>query len=153
MYGSTDTPNERRASMPHAELTEREELLEIIRNVYKTAYGINPQGIYHSYSVEELKDELDKLSKIADEVLAKEEQAFVEAGKTFESFITRMMSDHSIDRITAIRWDMDALDIPTAKIGPSELDAYAYHHQLKYDYFDDDFPEAYSRNNQSSLGP
>lgn len=117
----------------------REDLLSYIYEATQDAYNYRPNmDAYEAMSVEELMVEAQRLSDRVSIAIKEEEDEHRIAGENFEAFIAKMMSDHNIDRETAIRWDMDALNIDKESIDFYGMDWYGYHHGLKMGYFSEE---------------
>lgn len=88
-------------------MSEKDQLLQYVSDMYKSAYGVRPRGFYDDHSVEQLKVLLDDLSATADEVYEqeqKQEQANIVA---FENLIAETISNGAGNRKTALRWLLD----------------------------------------------
>lgn len=91
------------------DLTEREQLLTYISDVHKDAYGFRPRGKYgDDWTVEELKQELDRLVDYANEVY-EEEQKLAEANAdAFDEQIIAVQASGAANREQAIKWLVEA---------------------------------------------
>lgn len=116
------------------DVSVRDSLLAYISDAHKDAYGFRPSSSWERYkemSIEDLRKEADHLSEAVGEAIDLENQQKQVAIDRFEAMISKMMTDFGIDRETAIRWDIDAMDV-----GPYGMDYYAYKHGLPYNYFE-----------------
>ena len=111
------------------ERTEREELLNILSDVFKDANGFRPRGMFSDYSVAQLRAELDRLSAKVEESINAERQLEAARAEAFEKRITDLINCGAGNRETAIRWDK-------ATWGDDIDDGYyAYLNGLAYGYF------------------
>ena len=91
------------------ELTEREQLLTYISDVHKDAYGFRPRGKYgDDWTVEELKEELDRLVDYANEVYEQEQIAAEKAADAFDEQILAVQASGAGNREQAIKWLVEA---------------------------------------------
>ncbi|MNK75707.1 hypothetical protein D3C87_952520 [compost metagenome] len=113
-----------------AELTEREELMSILSDVFKSAHGFRPRGMFADYSIAELRAELARQDKAYEETAARERAQEEACAVKFEARIADLIASGAGDRETAIRWDKDAL-------GGDHIDDgyYEYLNGLRYGYF------------------
>jgi len=90
------------------DMAEKEELFSILSDIYKEAHGIRPRFYnLEEMSIQDLKDEIDRVSEQADEAF-KQEQAFQEnALIEFKALINDMIEMGARDTETAINWIMD----------------------------------------------
>ena len=106
-------------------------------DLHKDAYGFRPRGaIWEAWlamTPAELDSEEARMQR--DVETAIEEELANEAANavSFEAHIGKLMADFSIDRATAIRWDLQALDL-TDDIKFYGLDLYRHEYGLGYDY-------------------
>lgn len=102
-------------------------------DLHKDAYGFRPGPhqfeLWNSMNDEQLDAEEAYLYQAIQQSVREEEEAERRAAQQFEAYIAKLMADHSIDRATAIRWDMEAEDVQGYG-----LDGYRYAHGLPYRY-------------------
>jgi hypothetical protein len=95
-------------------MTNRENDIECVVNLYKDVYGVKPRGatfqklLQSSDMVisEYIKDLSAESKRIAEAETNREKVAF----QQLENFLNDMQEDYSIDRATAIKWEMEAHD-------------------------------------------
>ena len=91
------------------DLSEREQLLIYISDVHKDAYGFRPRGKYgDDWTVEELKEELDRLVDYANEVYEEEQIAAEKAADAFDEQIIAVQASGAGNREQAIKWLVEA---------------------------------------------
>lgn len=91
------------------DLTEREQLLTYISDAHKDAYGFRPRGRYgDDWTVEELKEELDRLVDYANEVYEEEQIAAEKAADAFDEQIIAVQASGAGNREQAIKWLVEA---------------------------------------------
>jgi len=91
------------------DLSEREQLLIYISDVHKDAYGFRPRGRYgDDWTVEELKEELDRLVDYANEVHEQEQIAAEKAADAFDEQILAVQASGAGNREQAIKWLVEA---------------------------------------------
>lgn len=112
--------------------------IAMMRDMYRDVFGSRPTtGTMNAWSAmndEEFGLELDHLSRMATEEIEREKAQENAAAVRFEARINTMMADHSIDRETAIRWDIQANDMEQ-DIKFYGMDYYAYENGLPGNYF------------------
>ena len=89
------------------QMTELQELEEIYCELYKEVYGIKARW-YRADSVEEARNDLDRLSKVLEEEIKREQTAQAEAAAEFEATVQNAIKFGAKDRQTALRWIIDA---------------------------------------------
>ena len=91
----------------------RQNLLAIYSDIHKDATGSRPRdwAAIQLKSNEELLEDIEYFSKVADEEIERERAAQAEQKKLWEAHIAGIMRDNNVDRATALRWDMDAMDV------------------------------------------
>ena len=91
----------------------RQNLLAIYSDIHKDATGSRPRdwAAIQLKSNEELLEDIEYFSKVADEEIERERAAQTEQKKLWEAHIAGIMRDNNVDRATALRWDMDAMDV------------------------------------------
>jgi hypothetical protein len=91
--------------------TERNDLLNIMSDMHKDAYGFRPRNInYSAFTDAELDAEVDRLQAVIEESIKEEaiqEEADLEA---FGKLINKTIAMGAGDRATAIRWIVDGAD-------------------------------------------
>ena len=91
----------------------RQNLLAIYSDIHKDATGSRPRdwAAIQLKSNKELLEDIEYFSKVADEEIERERAAQAEQKKLWEAHIAGIMRDNNVDRATALRWDMDAMDV------------------------------------------
>lgn len=83
---------------------------DIVSDLHKSAHGCRPTGTWwfqwKAMTDDEKQEEWDYLLAVAERETEEERQALIR----WDSHITQLMVDNNIDRATAIRWDMNAMD-------------------------------------------
>lgn len=117
--------------MPYSK--RKQELLSIISDMHKDAYGIRPHGMdYCDMTEEELNLECDTLHEAVLESIAEEDSIQKGAIVRFEKKILELIETGAGDRATAIRWLQEAEEDEQC-IGDS--DYFCYINNLPYKYF------------------
>lgn len=94
---------------PWEQMSERDQLAATHYDFYKDVHGVRPRWMnYEEMSVEELKAELDSLSKQAEVVWAEEKRVQEESAFALEKRIDDLIASGAKDRATAIRWIHEA---------------------------------------------
>jgi hypothetical protein len=92
-------------------LTEEQQLLTEISDVYKDINGFRPRGILNRLNtVEKLQNLLDDLYKQAEDQFISDKQEQLENVVNFEDDLKNIMKICSCDRDSAIRYILDAED-------------------------------------------
>ena len=109
------------------DLSERDQLLTYISDTHKDAYGFRPRGLYNDMSVQELKDELDRLyeaaSEEADRIVNLEDRNW----KALKKHLSGLVNMGAKDFRQALSWDMQAEDVESWDFG-----FYCYHKGIAY---------------------
>ena len=104
----------------------RDEVLNVISDIYKEAYGIRPRHIdYSTWTNEELTGELECLSKVCQDNEDWEEMQAAAAYDEYEMAISKLIGVGAEDRPQAIKWLWDADD-------PMDVDHFMYNRGLLY---------------------
>ena len=108
--------------------TERESLLSFYSDAHKDAYGFRPRDweTIRNKSTEELRADIENFAQEMEleEEIQMREQA--EQKARWNAHIEGIMRDNGVDRGTALRWDMEAMDV-----GP-DVGFYCYLWGLNY---------------------
>lgn len=108
---------------------ERAEMLSMLSDMSKDAYGFRLRSDYFAeFTMEQLHEEAEKLQRVVVESIEQEAREHELAIVSFEEYISKMMSDHRIDRKTAIRWDMEAEEVS------GDVGFYCWKKHLPYTY-------------------
>ena len=100
-------------------MTDRDELLGMISDCYKDAYGQRPRlQRYSEYNEKELGYELNELFAVCKAQVEEDERRDAEEKAAYEHSITVAMSMGAEDRETAIRW-IDESNHPHVKVHES----------------------------------
>ena len=112
-------------------LDERNDMLQVISDLSKSAYGYRVRLDYNGMSDEELQDTWDGFLRASDEAEKLEQQQQAEAWDTFLNDLNAIVESGAKDIATALRWDMDAYDI---EHGPVQYDVgfYCYKRGIAY---------------------
>lgn len=79
-------------------------------DLYKDVYGFRPRGV--TFATPEAFDaEFERLVRQLEINQEAEAQADIQLKVKFDAHIAGLMKDHNIDKATALRWDMDAMDV------------------------------------------
>lgn len=89
---------------------ERNEMLTLMSDLSKEAYGFRVRKDYTGCSDEEIKADWDYYIKVADRRAEEEAESYALALKEWKERILEMSVAHNIDRHTAVRWEMQAMD-------------------------------------------
>lgn len=111
------------------EMSQREEMISILSDMSKDAYGFRMRKDYSSYTETDLREEMEFLQIQVNAQIEIDRANEEDAIARFESFIAKMMTDYGIDRATAVRWDMQAEDYE-----PWEIERYVWSKGLPYTY-------------------
>jgi hypothetical protein len=117
--------------------TEREELYSYISDAHKDAYGSRPHGRWETYramSIEELREEADRLSAAVAVAIEEEDRARNEAETRFERLVSLTIENGASDRETAIRWIIEGEGI-AEDIEMQGMGYLCYRFGLRYSYF------------------
>ena len=86
-------------------MTEREELVTFIYEGYKDAFGVKGRHYdFDAMSMDELRDEADRINRAIEETIAREKAAEAQALEEFERRIAETIRYGAGDRETALRW-------------------------------------------------
>ena len=90
----------------------RQNLLAMYSDIHKDAYGSRPRNWEEitQKTDAELIEDIEYLSKIAEREMEEERKAEVAAKLRWEEHIARLMQESNVNRATALRWDMEAMD-------------------------------------------
>ncbi len=86
------------------ELSEKEQLLQMISDEHKRAYGSRPRGQYDHLSVEELNAELNRVNAYANELYEQEQLIAEEKADEFEALILSIQHSGADTRAKALQW-------------------------------------------------
>lgn len=89
----------------------RQNLLAMYSDIHKDALGFRPRD-WQEVTLKptaELIEDIEYYSKVADEEIERERQNEADAKLRWDTHIQGIMRDNSVDRATALRWDMDAM--------------------------------------------
>src|SRR5262245_53152611 len=89
---------------------ERDEMLHVISDLSKEAYGYRVRLDYAAMSDSELQAQWDSFLKTADAREIERQQDEARAVVRWEARIADLIALGAGDRGTALRWDMDAMD-------------------------------------------
>lgn len=110
------------------ELTEEEQLLTEISDIFKDINGFRPRGILSGMGVPELRAYLETLYKESEVNFRLEQEAEVERIDTFEKSVKNTMKYCNCDRKDAIRYLMDAHNCK------DDYGMFCYENGLPYNY-------------------
>ena len=109
-------------------LTELQKLEEIYCELYKDVYGVKARW-YRADSVEEARNDLDRLSKVLEEEIEREQTAQAKAAATFEQTVQNVIKVGAKDRQTALQWLIDASE------ANGDWEYFCLLNELPYGYF------------------
>lgn len=89
---------------------EREEMLNLMSDLSKEAYGFRVRKDYTGVSDEEVQADWDYYITAADRRWAEEQEREEHCLANWKARINQLCEDHNIDRHTAVKWDMQAMD-------------------------------------------
>jgi hypothetical protein len=120
---------------------ERNELLSIMSDMYKDAYGFRNRSIkYQAFTDAELLAEVDNLQKIIEDDIRHEQEVSERSIFQLEGRIQTLIESGANDRQTAIRWIIQSFkedeqfysfEFSLREIGISYNDAHAYKEEFK----------------------
>jgi hypothetical protein len=97
-----------------------------VSDLHKDAYGFRPpEGFWLSwkaYTEDQKQEEWDYLCRVLDRELEEERWAQAQAIESFETKVVELMALGAKDRLMAINWLLQSLDVDPTKAGR----AYAY---------------------------
>lgn len=89
-----------------------------VSDLHKDAYGFRPSAgwwaQWKSQNADDKQADWDYMCKLVEENDAAEHKAQDAAHERWTAHISRLMSDNGIDYATALRWDMEAMDVMDA---------------------------------------
>ena len=113
----------------YEQLSQRDEMLMMISDMHKDAYGYRPTGYrYLNMTDIELSAEIDHLQGAVNRAIQEEEERENVAANRFKARIAEMFDLGAADEATAIRWIMDAEEC-------HDDDELEYRLGLPYGYF------------------
>jgi hypothetical protein len=115
------------------DMTVLEQYQSAFWDIYKDAYGVRPRGIdTSSWTEQDFEAEFSRLHDIIAEEYTASVKAEKKAIKAFESRIANMMRLHSITRVDAVRWIMQAEDCE------GDPEHFCWSQGLPFDYLNKD---------------
>ena len=112
------------------DLTVREKLGCILSDAYKDAHGVRPRHMnFDEMSIEELNRQIEICVKVIEQNLKDQEDAEKDAVAKFEQHVTNTICMGARDRVTALRWIMDASH------ADGDWDYFCHLNGLPYGYF------------------
>ena len=109
------------------QMSEKDQLLSMISDVHKDAYGFRPRGLYTGMTVKELEVELDRLCEAASEEADRIEKLEAENWKALKKHLSGLVDIGAKDFKQALVWDMQAEDVESWDFG-----FYCYHKGIAY---------------------
>tara|TARA_B100000927_G_scaffold290625_1_gene289999 strand:- start:222 stop:596 length:375 start_codon:yes stop_codon:yes gene_type:complete len=109
------------------QMSEKDQLLSMISDVHKDAYGFRPRGLYTGMTVKELEVELDRLCEAASEEADRIEKLEAENWKALKKHLSGLVDIGAKDFRQALAWDMQAEDVPEYDFG-----YYCFHKGVAY---------------------
>ena len=108
MNNSYDSFQEVSAALNLTIKQQRYELIELIHNLHKSAYGIRPRYIdFDSLSIQDMLHEVDHLAEASRHLLERESDEEYSA-RLFKESVDMMLVCGAGDRVTAQRWARQA---------------------------------------------
>ena len=99
-------------------------------DMYKDAYGVRPRGIdTTNWTEEEFMAEFETLGRVIEREEIARKEAEAEATAKFEQHVTNTMCMGAKDRVTALRWIMDASQ------ADGDWEYFCFLNGLPYGYF------------------
>lgn len=113
-------------------MAKREDLIDLIWDMYKDAHGVRPRGVnFDAMSEQDLEEMIAHLQTSIDVQIQTKRAAEADAIALFEQSITTLINSGAPDRQSAIRWLRTAYD----DIRIIEDDSYfEYEYGLPFDY-------------------
>lgn len=105
----------------------REDMLMLISDLSKDAFGYRVRKDYGAMSDDELEAEWNYFAEVAEESAASEKRQQEDALAAWEAHIAALQLEHNINRATAVRWDMQAMDAQSY-----DFDYYMWHWGIGY---------------------
>lgn len=96
--------------------TEREEMLSLLSDMHKDAYGFRPRGKYSNFTVEEMNAEVDILQVVITEEMEAEAIYVKQQIKAFKKLLVDAMNMGAADHQTALRWIWDGAEVEVYSI-------------------------------------
>lgn len=117
------------------EADERAELLDVIATLHKNMHNVRlPGGMYRDLTIDALRKVYQDYSASNEQYMTQYNAGQAQTAADFEAEIEKAMTDHGIDRDTAIRWDVDARGL-TDDVEHYGLEYYANERGLPGGYF------------------
>lgn len=120
-------------------MTRRAEMLRLISDLHKDAYGFRPSAdclvAYRAMTTADLTAEWDMLCATLDREMEREAQAQARAAVAFEARLAEVIACGAGDRATAIRWMLEADDL-TRSVAMYGMDYACFEYGLAYRYFE-----------------
>jgi len=112
-------------------LDERNDMLQVISDLSKSAHGYRVRLDYAAMTDDELQNTWDSFIRTADENAVMEAAQEAEAWEEFLKDLNQIVANGAPNIATALRWDMDAYDV---QHGPVQYDVgfYCYKRGLAY---------------------
>lgn len=124
-----------RTSVFKDEADERGELLDVIGMLHKNMHNVKPpSGMYRDLTIEELRKVYQEYSTANEAHMREYHAEQYKAVADFEAEIAKAMTEHGIDRDTAIRWNVDARGL-TEDVELYGLEYFENYLGLPYGYF------------------
>lgn len=108
----------------YKELTERDQMIQLISDMHKDAYGFRPRGDTSEMTMDDLEAEIVRLSTSVDRAILEEKEREREDIAAFERTIQTSIESGAKDRETAVRWLWEAFKV--------EADGYATEDYFKW---------------------
>jgi hypothetical protein len=109
-------------------MTDREAILEIISDLTKSATGMRIRKDFAAMGDEELQNEFDYWAKASEEACEQDRRHEARCKVEWEARLADIIKAGAGDRVTAIRWDMQAMGCDAR-----DVDGYCYHCGLSYE--------------------
>lgn len=118
---------------------DRDDLISLISDAHKDAYGFRPRHNWSEWGREELETFAVQCCQEAQEACERERELERRATDEYEATLARIQREHDLDRHAAMRWLFDASDVRTDdemdvdrffwEMGVSFVEARRYHRE------------------------
>lgn len=111
--------------LENAQITEREEMLSMLSDMHKDAYGCRPRGLYAHLNIQEMDEVMESLQDVIGNNIVDEEIQLQADLVAFNELLEKTINLGAGNRETALRWLYDGSGI--GEINSSQdLEHFAY---------------------------